>query len=71
MTFNENTKIGDLLKSEAAKVVLEKHFPGFTTKPSVGIVHDTSLKRLAVFPQAEISPEQLKACCDDLGKIQE
>ncbi|CUH97047.1 hypothetical protein P22_3173 [Propionispora sp. 2/2-37] len=38
MSVSEDTKIKELLKSEVAKAVLEKHFPGFTTNPQLGML---------------------------------
>lgn len=71
MTFSENSRIGDLLKSEAAKAVLEKHFPGFTATPSLELALGFTLKVMSGYPQSNISPDQLKACVEELGKIEE
>lgn len=71
MSFSENSRIGDLLKSEAAKAVLEKHFPGFTATPSLELAHGFTLKVMSGYPQSNISPDQLKACVEELGKIEE
>jgi dihydrodiol dehydrogenase / D-xylose 1-dehydrogenase (NADP) len=71
MAFSENTRLGELLKNEAAKVILEKHFPGFTTTPRLALAHGFSLKAMASFSQSEITPDQLKACGEDLAKIRE
>jgi dihydrodiol dehydrogenase / D-xylose 1-dehydrogenase (NADP) len=71
MSFSENTRIGDLLKSEAAKIVLEKHFPGFSEAPRLDLAKGFSLKVMANFPQSNITPEQLKDCLEDLSKIEE
>lgn len=71
MPFSENTRIGQLLKSEAAKAVLEKHFPGFTTAPRLEIAQGYTLKVMSGFPQSNISTKQLKACIEDLEKIEE
>lgn len=70
MVFSENSKISELLENEDAKVVLEKHFPGFTTNPQLGMATGLKLKVLAGFPQANIKPEQLQACVKDLAKIE-
>jgi dihydrodiol dehydrogenase / D-xylose 1-dehydrogenase (NADP) len=69
MSFSENTRIGELFKSEAAKAVLEKHFPGFTKTPRLALAQGFSLKAMSSFPQSNITPEQLKACVEDLAKL--
>jgi dihydrodiol dehydrogenase / D-xylose 1-dehydrogenase (NADP) len=71
MSFSDNTRIGELLKSEAAKAVLEKHFPGFTSTPRLELAKGFTLKVMSHFPQSNITPEQLKACVEDLVKIDE
>ncbi|MDM5327517.1 Gfo/Idh/MocA family oxidoreductase [Neobacillus sp. CF12] len=71
MSFSENTRLGELLKSEAAKAVLEKHFPGFTTTPRLALAQGFSLKVMSGFPQSQITPDQLKACVEDLEKLEE
>lgn len=70
MVFSENLKVGYLLQNDAAKAVLEKHFPGFTTAPQLGMAKGFTLKTLAAFPQAKISPVQLKACAEELAKTE-
>lgn len=67
----ENIKIGDLLKSEKAKVILEKHIPGFTTSPMVGMIKGYTFSMLAAIPQANFSSELVEAIYNDLSKIQE
>ena len=70
MSFSKNTRIGELLKSESAKAVLEKHFPGFTKTPRLALAQGFSLKAMSSFPQSNITPEQLKACVEDLAKLE-
>jgi dihydrodiol dehydrogenase / D-xylose 1-dehydrogenase (NADP) len=69
MPFSVNTRIGELLNSEAAKAVLKKHFPGFTSTPSLELAKGFTLKMVSNFPQSNITPEQLRACLEDLAKI--
>ncbi|MGG1677165.1 Gfo/Idh/MocA family protein [Neobacillus sp. NRS-1170] len=71
MSFSENTRLSELLKSEAAKAVLEKHFPGFTSNPGLELAKGFSLKVMSHFPQFNITPDQLTACVNDLAKIEE
>ncbi|HHV10842.1 MAG TPA: hypothetical protein GXX75_11260 [Clostridiales bacterium] len=50
--FSVNSKLGDLLKSEAAKAVLEKYFPGMAANPNISSAKAFTLKMIAGFPQA-------------------
>ncbi|WP_462409438.1 Gfo/Idh/MocA family protein [Neobacillus sp. Marseille-QA0830] len=70
MPFSENTRIGDLLKSEAAMAVLEKYFPDFTSTPAIEFAKGFTLKKISQFPQSNITVEQLRACVEDLAKIE-
>jgi dihydrodiol dehydrogenase / D-xylose 1-dehydrogenase (NADP) len=70
MSYSENTRLGELLKNEGAKAVLEKHFPGFTTAPRLALAEGFSLKAMSGFPKSQITPEQLKACVEDLAKLE-
>ncbi|WP_419872387.1 beta-glucosidase family protein [Candidatus Pristimantibacillus sp. PTI5] len=67
MTFNENSKLGDLLSSKAATAVLEKHLPGISTNPMVGMGKAFTLKQLAGIPQANLSNEIIMAIVADLA----
>lgn len=67
--FSENSKLGDLLKSEAAKAVLEKYFPGMIANPNIAMAKGFTLKMIAGFPQMNMPAEKLKACGQELAKI--
>lgn len=69
MVFNENSKLMELLSNDAASLVLEKHLPGITTNSMISTVEALSLKKLASFPQANLSDEIIAAIVDDLKKI--
>ncbi|MFB3160185.1 glycoside hydrolase family 3 C-terminal domain-containing protein [Neobacillus sp. 179-J 1A1 HS] len=69
--FSQNSKIGDLLSSEAAKAVLEKYFPGMTENPDIAMAKLFSLKMIAGFPQLNLSPEKLIACGEELAEIED
>lgn len=70
MKFDQNAKLGDLLGNEAAKAVLDKHLPGFSTNPMTGMASGFTLGQLAAFPQANVSPEALAAIVADLASIE-
>jgi len=69
MPFSADSKIGELLANEKAKAILEKHLPGMSTHPQIGMAKGMSLKMIAAFPQSGLSPDKLKAIVDELTKI--
>jgi hypothetical protein len=71
MKFDQNSKVGDLLGNVAAKVVLDKYIPGFSTNPMTGMAGAFSLSQLAAFPQANVSAEVLALIVSDLAAIEE
>jgi dihydrodiol dehydrogenase / D-xylose 1-dehydrogenase (NADP) len=71
MIFSEKSRIGDLLKNESTKAILDKHFPGFTSNPRIGMTKGYTLKALAGFPQSPFTPEKLAACVEELQKIED
>lgn len=70
MLYSENTRIGELMNNESAKAVSEKYFPCFTSNRSLGLAKGFTLKALSHFPQSNITPDQLKACAEDLSKLE-
>jgi hypothetical protein len=70
MTITEDTKLGELLDNPAAMAVLKKHVPAVETAgPMLAMARGMSLKMVAGFPQAGITPETLQAIVADLAKI--
>jgi hypothetical protein len=57
--FSQDSKVGDIVKDEAAKAVIESFFPGFSTHPQLKMAFGMTLKAIAAFPQAKISKEML------------
>ena len=37
MALTVDSKIGELLADEKAKAILDKHLPGFSTNPQIGM----------------------------------
>jgi len=69
MAFTGDSTINDILANEKAKAIVEKHVPGFTSHPQLGMIKSMSLKAVAGIPQANISPDKLAAIIEDLSKI--
>jgi len=70
MAFTGDSTINDILANEKAKAVVEKYVPGFSTHPALAMVKSMSLKAIAAFSQADISPDKLAAIIEDLSKIE-
>ena len=53
MAYSLDTKVGDLLKDTHALEVLEKHIPGISTNPMIGMASGMTIKSLLAMPQAQ------------------
>ncbi|WP_343069207.1 glucose 1-dehydrogenase [Cohnella thailandensis] len=69
MTYNGDSKIGDLLANETTKALLEKHLPGISTNPMIEMAKGFTLTQLGALPQAGIPVDTLDALLADLGGV--
>jgi para-nitrobenzyl esterase len=70
MAFSADTKFGELLDNPTAKAVLLKHLPEIASAgPMLNMARGMTLKAVAGFPQAKISPEKLQAIVSDLQQL--
>ncbi len=71
MALSADTTVGEILDNPKAKAVLEKHVPQLASVGAsmLAMARPMSLKTVAGFPQAGITPDKLKAIIDDLAKI--
>ena len=69
MAFNENSKMKEIIADENAKALLEKYVPGASNHPQLPMIKNFTLKVVAEFPQAGISPEDYKALVEDLKNL--
>ncbi len=53
MAYTLDTKLGDLLNDTHAVDVLEKHAPGISKNPMIGMAKGMTLKTLLDMPQAK------------------
>lgn len=63
------TPLGDLLKNEATKAVLEKHMPGISTNPEIQPVLGLPLKQIQGYAPDRLPDALLAAIDADLAKI--
>ncbi len=59
MSFSIESKLGDLLDNEATKAILEKHMPGISTHPQIGMGRGFALSMVAKFSGGLITEELL------------
>jgi hypothetical protein len=48
-----DTKVGELLKDTRALEILERHIPGISTNPMIGMASGMTIKSLLAMPQAQ------------------
>ncbi|MBI5963989.1 MAG: hypothetical protein HY863_10975 [Chloroflexi bacterium] len=53
MAYTLETKVGEILKDIGAVKILEKHVPGISKNPLVGLAKGMTLKSLLAMPQAK------------------
>ena len=53
MAYTMETKVGELLKDAKAVEVLEKHAPGISKNPMIGMAKGMTLKQIVGMPQAK------------------
>lgn len=53
MAYTIDTTVGELLKDSHAVDVLERHVPGVTKNPMVGVASGMTIKSLLAMPQAQ------------------
>jgi hypothetical protein len=53
MAYTLDTKVGEILKDTHAIEILEKHAPGVSKNPMIGLAQGMTLKALLAMPQAK------------------
>jgi len=72
MAYTLDTTLGEVLDNPAAKAVLVKFVPQLEEpqiKAMLGMARGMSLKQVAGFPQAKLSPETLQQIVAELTKL--
>ncbi len=72
MAFTLDTTFGQLMDSPQAKAVLEKHMPGVSTNPLVGMAKGMTLRAILSMPQAAqmgITTDKTEAVLAEINKI--
>ena len=58
MSFSIENKLGDLLDNDTTKAILEKHMPGISTHPQIGMGRGFPLSVVALIEVESEQPEQ-------------
>jgi hypothetical protein len=53
MAYTLGTKVGDILKDTHAVEILERHVPGISKNPMIGMAKGMTLKSILAMPQAK------------------
>lgn len=69
MSYSIETKLGDLLDNEATKAILEKHMPGISTHPQIGMGRGFPLSTVAKFAGGMITQEMLDKVNAELATL--
>ena len=71
MAFSIDTPIGELLDNPATLGVLDKHMPGLSTNPQIGMARSMgrSLRAVAQFSGGKITEELLTAAGAELASL--
>jgi cytochrome P450 len=65
----EATRIGELLGNDAARAVLDKHFPGMSSDKQIGMASGMTLRAVQKFAPGQFSDEALDAVDADLASL--
>lgn len=71
MALSVDSKVKELKKSQAACDIITKYSPGFATDPQMKLVQGLTFRKLASFPQAGLTKEQVDEIDAELKKIEE
>lgn len=69
MSLSIDSKVGELLDNPASLAVLDKHLPGMSTNPQIGMARGMSLKMAAGYSGGKITAEMLAAVDGDLKAL--
>lgn len=70
MSYSENTKLGELLKDERTKALLEKWSPGITSHPQLALGKGMPIKTIAGFPQSGFTPDNFVGFLAELTALE-
>ncbi|MGO9021706.1 MAG: hypothetical protein ACLQVJ_25500 [Syntrophobacteraceae bacterium] len=69
MGLTIESKLSELLGNERSKEVVEKHLPGISTHPMLGMIQTMTLDQIMPLSQGQITPQAIQAISEDLTKL--
>ncbi|MCH2242782.1 MAG: hypothetical protein MK041_12855 [Aquabacterium sp.] len=69
MSYSIESKLGDLLDNDQTKAILEKHMPGISTHPQIGMGRGFPLSVVANFSGGLITKEILEKVNAELAAL--
>ncbi|MHC1781998.1 MAG: hypothetical protein AB9891_04395 [Anaerolineaceae bacterium] len=72
MAFTLDTTFGTLLDDPRAKAVIDKHLPGVSTNPMVGMARGMTISMILSMPQATqmgFTKEKAQAILSEINKL--
>lgn len=70
MAYSMDTKVGEILKDTRAMEVLERHVPGLSSNPMIGMASGMTIKSLLAMPQAQqygVTEEKVKKILEEIN----
>jgi enoyl-CoA hydratase len=69
MSYSIESTVGDLLESDAAKAIVEKHVPGISSHPQINMARGMTLTAVAGLTDGFISQDALQKTDADLKAL--
>jgi len=69
MGLTTESKLSELLADERSKKAVEKHLPGISTHPMLGMIQNMTLDQIMPLSQGQITPQAIQAISEDLAKL--
>jgi hypothetical protein len=69
MALTVESKLSELLADAQSKEVVEKHLPGISTHPMLGMIQGMTLNQIMPLSQGQITPQAIQAISEDLAKL--
>lgn len=69
MKLTIESKISELLDNEGSREIVEKHLPGLSTHPMIGMARGMTLNQIMPFSDGQVTPEVIEAISEDLENL--
>lgn len=69
MGLTIESKLSELLADARSKEAVEKHLPGISSHPMLGMIQGMTLDQIMPLSQGQITPQAIQAISEDLAKL--